>query len=49
MDHPLHLHDVQFQILDINGRAPAATHAGWKPAGRESRPAGEFVCHNAPD
>lgn len=30
MDHPLHMHDVQFQILDINGRAPAATHAGWK-------------------
>ena len=30
MDHPIHMHDVQFQILDINGRAPAATHAGWK-------------------
>jgi len=30
MDHPLHLHDVQFQILDLNGVAPAATHAGWK-------------------
>lgn len=30
MDHPMHLHDVMFQILTINGRAPAATHAGWK-------------------
>ncbi|MBI5461466.1 MAG: multicopper oxidase domain-containing protein [Gammaproteobacteria bacterium] len=30
MDHPIHLHDVMFQILTINGRAPAATHAGWK-------------------
>lgn len=30
MDHPIHLHDVMFQILTINGAAPAATHAGWK-------------------
>lgn len=30
MDHPMHLHDVMFQILTINGAAPAATHAGWK-------------------
>ena len=30
MDHPIHLHDVMFQILDINGAAPPATHAGWK-------------------
>lgn len=30
MAHPIHMHDVQFQILDINGVAPAATHAGWK-------------------
>lgn len=30
MDHPMHIHDVMFQILTINGRAPAATHAGWK-------------------
>ncbi|MFN2287406.1 MAG: multicopper oxidase family protein [Chromatocurvus sp.] len=29
-NHPVHIHDVMFQILDINGRAPAATHAGWK-------------------
>lgn len=30
MDHPIHLHQSMFQILDINGAAPAATHAGWK-------------------
>lgn len=30
MDHPIHIHDVMFQILDINGSPPAATHAGWK-------------------
>jgi spore coat protein A len=30
MAHPIHMHDVMFQILDINGAAPAATHAGWK-------------------
>lgn len=30
MDHPMHIHDVMFQILTINGAAPPATHAGWK-------------------
>lgn len=30
MDHPMHQHDVMFQILTINGAAPAAIHAGWK-------------------
>ena len=28
--HPFHIHDVQFNILSINGSAPDATHAGWK-------------------
>lgn len=28
--HPIHVHGVSFQILDINGAAPPATHAGWK-------------------
>lgn len=42
MDHPMHIHDVMFQILDINGVAPPATHAGWKdtvnvPAGGSAR------------
>lgn len=30
MDHPIHMHDNMFQILDINGNPPPATHAGWK-------------------
>jgi FtsP/CotA-like multicopper oxidase with cupredoxin domain len=28
--HPLHIHDVQFQIVDINGSAPSAGDSGWK-------------------
>ncbi len=30
MPHPIHIHQAMFQILDINGAAPPATHAGWK-------------------
>ena len=30
MDHPAHLHQTMFQILDINGNPPPPTHAGWK-------------------
>jgi len=30
LNHPIHVHQTQFQILDINGAAPPATHAGWK-------------------
>ena len=30
MDHPIHMRGVMFQILDINGSPPPATHAGWK-------------------
>jgi len=30
MDHPAHLHQAMFQILDINGNPPPLTHAGWK-------------------
>jgi len=42
MDHPIHIHDVMFQIININGAAPPATHAGWKdtvnvPAGGSAR------------
>lgn len=42
MDHPIHIHQAMFQILDINGAAPPATHAGWKdtvvvPAGGSAR------------
>jgi bilirubin oxidase len=28
--HPFHIHDVEFNILSINGAAPDATQAGWK-------------------
>lgn len=30
MDHPVHIHDIQWQILDINGTPPAAANRGWK-------------------
>ena len=31
-DHPIHVHDVNFQVLSVNGKAPSATdrNAGWK-------------------
>ena len=28
--HPFHVHDVQFQVLDIDGAAPPAILGGWK-------------------
>ena len=28
--HPFHIHDVQFNILSVNGVAPTAAQAGWK-------------------
>ncbi len=28
--HPMHIHDIEFQILDVNGRVPAAGDKGWK-------------------
>ena len=28
--HPMHIHDIQFQIVDIGGQAPSAFDAGWK-------------------
>jgi len=28
--HNFHIHDVQFQVVDIDGRRPAAELAGWK-------------------
>jgi blue copper oxidase len=28
--HPFHIHDVQFNILTVNGVAPTAAQAGWK-------------------
>ena len=29
-DHPMHLHDINFQVLDVNGAAPSAANSGWK-------------------
>ncbi len=28
--HPFHIHDVEFNIISINGAPPDATQAGWK-------------------
>lgn len=28
--HPFHIHDVEFNVLSVNGAAPAAAQAGWK-------------------
>ncbi len=28
--HPFHIHDVEFNVLSVNGTAPAAAQAGWK-------------------
>lgn len=28
--HPFHIHDVQFNIISVNGVAPTAAQAGWK-------------------
>jgi len=28
--HPFHIHDVEFNILTVNGAAPEAAQAGWK-------------------
>jgi hypothetical protein len=28
--HPFHIHDVEFNIISVNGAAPVAAQAGWK-------------------
>lgn len=28
--HNFHVHQTRFRVLDVNGRAPAPAHAGWK-------------------
>ncbi len=47
MTHPVHIHDIMWQILDINGRPPAPADAGWKdtfqvPPGGVVRVIGRF-------
>jgi bilirubin oxidase len=43
--HPFHIHDVEFNILSVNGAAPADAQKGWKdvvfvPAGTRVGPPG---------
>ncbi|MVU77852.1 multicopper oxidase domain-containing protein [Nocardia sp. ET3-3] len=57
LDHPIHLHLNQFQVLSRNGRAPLAADGGWKDtlyltatgmaeiAVRFTDHAGRFVMH----
>lgn len=50
MDHPIHIHDIMWQILDVNGSPPAAWNAGWKdtfvvPANGSVRDIGRFTDH----
>jgi blue copper oxidase len=30
MTHPFHIHDIQFQILDRDGKRPDSGEQGWK-------------------
>jgi FtsP/CotA-like multicopper oxidase with cupredoxin domain len=51
MDHPVHVHLVNFQILDRNGAKPAPYEAGWKdtvlvPKGQEARVIMRFDDYN---
>jgi spore coat protein A len=48
--HPMHMHDVMFQILDLDGRAPSAGDAGWKdtvlvPSWSDARVITRFADH----
>lgn len=48
MPHPMHAHDIMWQILDRNGAAPPAYEVGWKdtwvvPAGGRVRVIGRFT------
>jgi FtsP/CotA-like multicopper oxidase with cupredoxin domain len=52
--HNFHVHDVQFQVLDIDGQPPAAEFAGWKDTvllqpGSEARLAMRFSDYTDPD
>jgi FtsP/CotA-like multicopper oxidase with cupredoxin domain len=52
--HNFHVHDVQFQVLDIDGRPPAAEFAGWKDTvllqpGSKARLAMRFSDYTDPD
>ncbi len=48
--HPMHIHNIQWRILDINGLAPAPGDDGWKdtfmvPGGGRVTVIGTFINH----
>ncbi len=48
MLHPIHIHGIQWQILDVNGAAPPPWELGWKdtfvvPANGTTRVIGKFT------
>ena len=50
MDHPIHIHDISWQIVDVNGIPPPAWNMGWKdtfivPALGTVRVIGKFTDH----
>jgi blue copper oxidase len=52
--HNFHIHDVQFQVLDVDGRPPSPELSGWKdtvfmPPGRTVRLAMRFTDYADPD
>jgi len=52
--HNFHVHDVQFQVLDVEGEEPGPELSGWKdtiflPPGRDVRLAMQFTDYADPD
>ena len=52
--HVFHVHDIEFRVLDRNGRAPGLTERGWKdsinvPPGHRARIAMQFTDFADPD
>ena len=52
-DHPLHVHDINFQVLSIDGRAPTGADASWKetvnvPGWKTVRVAAKFDDYTGP-
>jgi len=48
MPHPIHIHDIQWQILTIDGQPPTAADSGWKdtflvPANGDASVIGKFT------
>ena len=54
LTHVFHVHDIEFRVLDRDGRPPAAAEAGWKdsihvPPGGVARIAMQFTDFANPD